>query len=324
MKRHTQDEFVQAHEARWRHLETLLEQEQSLYQHPAAEISRFAEDYRVVCGHLMYARSTGFGSELVSYLDGLAARAHNVLYGARPFRMGALWALVGRRFPRALRRRWRAFGISNLLFYGPFFAALLLTLQSPGFAAEVLPKSMLEGMADMYSTSHTGREIGTDAAMAGHYIYNNIGIAFRCFATGILLGLGSMFFLVYNGLIIGTVVGYVIYRGHGENILTFVCGHGSFELTGIVISGAAGMVMGYALVDTGGRSRLESLRACGPDVGAMISGAGLMLLIAAFIEGFWSPSGIAPPIKWSVAAGLWLAVAVYLVIAGRGARRVKP
>ncbi len=318
MKVHTQDEFVRTHESRWRHLETLLERKQSLYQHPAADISRFSEDYRVVCGHLMYARSAGYGSDLVGYLDGLAGRAHNALYGARPFRIGAVWNLVRKRFPQALRRRWRAFCIANLLFYGPFFAAMFLTLQYPGFAGEVLPKGMLEMMADMYADAHSGREFGTDAAMAGHYVHNNIGIAFRCFATGILFGFGSMFFLLYNGIIIGTVLGYVIYRGHGENILTFVCGHGAFELTGIVISGAAGMVMGYALVDTGGRSRLESLRACGPDVGAMIMGAGLMLLIAAGIEGFWSPSGIPAPIKWSVAAGLWLMIAIYLVIAGRG------
>ncbi len=321
MKVHTQDEFVRAHESRWRHLETLLERKRALYQHSAVEISRFAEDYRVVCGHLAYARTAGFGGDLVAYLDSLAGRAHNALYGARPLRVGALWHLMIRRFPRALRRHWRAFGVANLLFYGPFFAALLLTLKYPGFAGEVLPKGLLERMADMYADAHSGREFGTDAAMAGHYVHNNIGIAFRCFATGILFGLGSMFFLLYNGIVIGTVIGYVIYRGNGENILTFVCGHGAFELTGIVISGAAGMVMGYALVDTGGRSRLESLRACGPDVGAMIMGAGVMLLIAAFVEGFWSPSGIAAPVKWSVAAGLWLLIAIYLVVAGRGGTR---
>ena len=65
-----------------------------------------------------------------------------------------------------------------------------------------------------------------------------------------LFGLGSVFFLVYNGLTIGAVAGLVTAAGHGKNLLTFTCTHGAFELTAIVISATAGMVMGYALVDT--------------------------------------------------------------------------
>ena len=71
---------------------------------------------------------------------------------------------------------------------------------------------------------------------SGFYVYNNVGIAFRCFATGILFGLGSLFFLIYNGITIGTVLGHVIAAGHGHNILTFVCTHGTFELTAIGIA----------------------------------------------------------------------------------------
>jgi hypothetical protein len=96
--------------------------------------------------------------------------------------------------------------------------------------------------------------------MAGFYVYNNVGIAFRCFATGVLFGIGSAFFLVYNGLMMGRWRARHR-RRHGKNLLTFTCGHGAFELTAIVISGAAGMVMGYALVDTRGRTRFGSLRA---------------------------------------------------------------
>ena len=85
--------------------------------------------------------------------------------------------------------------------------------------------------------------------MAGFYVYNNVGIAFRCFATGVLFGAGSLFFLIYNGLVTGTVAGYVMSAGHGGNIWTFMCGHAPFELTAIVIAGGAGLEMGYALVD---------------------------------------------------------------------------
>ena len=157
--------------------------------------------------------------------------------------------------------------------------------------------------------------------MASFYVYNNVGIAFRCFATGILFGLGSIFFLVYNGLVIGVVAGAVAAAGHGRNLFTFVIGHGAFELTAIVLSGAAGIAMGYALVAPGPRTRWGSLRAKAGDLFRMIMGAALMLLVAAFIEGFWSPSSILPQVKWGVAGVLYALVLSYLVFAGRTAGR---
>ncbi|HLT36077.1 MAG TPA: stage II sporulation protein M, partial [Enhygromyxa sp.] len=150
---------------------------------------------------------------------------------------------------------------------------------------------------------------------------NNVGIAFRCFATGVLFGLGSLFFSIYNGLVIGVVLGWVIRAGHGENILTFICGHGPFELTAIVISAAAGLQMGWALVETGGLTRLGSLRSQAHELGHLIIGAAAMLIIAAGIEGFWSPSGLPPPVKWTASLLFSAFVTVWLVFGGRARGR---
>ena len=160
--------------------------------------------------------------------------------------------------------------------------------------------------------------------MTGFYVWNNIGIAFRCFATGVLFGLGSVFFLVYNGLTIGAVAGLVTAAGHGKNLLTFTCTHGAFELTAIVISATAGMVMGYALVDTRGRTRFGSLRARGRDIVYLVMGAALMLAVAALIEGFWSPSGVPARVKWGTAIAAYALVISYLTFAGVRARAVAP
>jgi uncharacterized membrane protein SpoIIM required for sporulation len=157
--------------------------------------------------------------------------------------------------------------------------------------------------------------------MAGFYVHNNVGIAFRCFATGILFGAGSLFFLVYNGLVIGTVAGYVTQAGHGGNILTFMSGHAPFELTAIVISGAAGLRMGYSLIATEGLTRFASLRRAAPEIARLVVGAAVMLVIAALIEGFWSPSSIPATIKWVFSGVGWLFVITYLGFAGRRRRR---
>src|SRR5262249_45524096 len=154
---------------------------------------------------------------------------------------------------------------------------------SGAFAAEVLPESMIEEMEEMYSKPSV-RSGGENVRMAGFYVNNNVGIAFRCFATGALFGLGSVVFLVYNGLLMGAVSGMLARTGQGMNLLTFCCGHSFFELTAIVISGAAGLRMGYALVSTGGRTRWGSLRRCADELVQLVSGAALMLLVAALIE----------------------------------------
>lgn len=317
--RPTQNAFVQAKKSAWDDLANLLSLDKGLHKLPADRIGRVGQLYRAICADLMRARSSGYSRDLVAYLDDLAARAHNSIYRAEPYRMRAAWEMIAWRFPQTLRRNWRFFAAACALFLIPFAITLWATLRDPAFAVQIMPQGALEEMAANYSEGFGGgRSEGTDTMMAGFYVYNNIGIAFRCFATGIFFGLGSIYFLVFNGLFMGAVMGYFIDAGSGRNIITFVLGHGAFELTAIVISGAAGMRMGYALVATEGRTRLGSLRASGPDVATLVLGAAVMLAIAALIEGFWSPSAVADPIKWSVAGGLWLTVAVYLALAGRG------
>ena len=143
--------------------------------------------------------------------------------------------------------------------------------------------------------------------MAGFYVYNNVGIAFRCFATGVLFGLGSVFFLVYNGLQMGAVAGLLTASGRGFNLLTFVASHGAFELTAIVIPGTAGLVMGYALVDT--RRPAPVRFAAGPRPGHRPAGAGRGADAAAggADRGVLVAVGVPAAVKLSVAAGLYAA-----------------
>jgi uncharacterized membrane protein SpoIIM required for sporulation len=116
-------------------------------------------------------------------------------------------------------------------------------------------------------------------------------------------------------------MGLVRASGHGRNIFLFVVGHSSFELTAIVVAGTAGLVMGRALLVTDGLTRFGSLRRHTQSIVHLVGGAALMLVIAAGIEGFWSPSGIRPVVKILVGVGNALLVASYLAFAGRDGRR---
>jgi uncharacterized membrane protein SpoIIM required for sporulation len=314
----TQDAFVAARKPDWDELERLLAEGGGLHKLPGRSISRAASLYRAVCADLMRAQAAGYTPDLLALLDGLAGSGHNALYRAPPYRLRAVWELVRADFPRALRRNVRFFLLALGLFVLPGVVGFAGARASRNFALGVMTPEMAETMEEMYKGGHeAGRDEGTDVGMAGFYINNNVGIAFRCFALGVLFGLGSAFFLIYNGLLFGAVAGLLSSSGRVMNLLTFACGHGAFELTAIVISGTAGLVMGFALVDTGGRTRFQSLRNKARDIFDLVMGAALMLVVAAFIEGFWSPSSVSPTVKWVVAGGLYLLVTLYLVRAGR-------
>lgn len=315
----TRDEFVAERSGRWQELVNLLSNERNLHALPATTISRVATLYRAVSADRMRAQSLGCGPDVTGHLDATLGRAHNLLYGPRPYRLHAAWQLVIHGFPRTLRKNFRFFLVALLLFTLPLAFGLFGALKSRQFAFDVLPAEALEQAADSYKEG-LGRTGGMNAMMAGFYVRNNVGIAFRCFATGILFGTGTIFFLVYNGLVTGTTVGYVVRAGAGGNILTFVAGHAPFELTAIVIAGAAGLKMGWSLVDTGGRTRIASLRAASRELVELVIGASLMLLVAAAIEGFWSASGIDRRLKWLVSVLGWLFVFGYLSLSGRKER----
>jgi uncharacterized membrane protein SpoIIM required for sporulation len=155
--------------------------------------------------------------------------------------------------------------------------------------------------------------------MFGYYIMNNIGIAFQTFASGLLFGLGSLFFLLFNGLMIGAVAGHLTQIGYGETFWSFVVGHGAFELTAIALAGAAGLKIGWALLVPGRLPRAEALRIAAGSSVRLVGGVIVFLLLAAFIEAYWSSMALASPtLKYAVGAALWLLVLAYLLLAGRG------
>jgi uncharacterized membrane protein SpoIIM required for sporulation len=154
--------------------------------------------------------------------------------------------------------------------------------------------------------------------MFGYYIMHNIGIAFQTFASGLLFGVGSVFFLFFNGLMIGAIAGHLTQIGFGQTFWPFVIGHGAFELSAIALSGAAGLKLGWALIAPGRLTRGEALLQAARVSVQLIYGVIGFLLIAAFVEAYWSSmTWPAAWVKYSVGSALWGLVAAYLTLAGR-------
>ena len=300
---------------RWEALQDLLDRARL----DPEEWTTLASEYRAVCADLARARTLELPADVQNYLDDLAGRAHNRLYAVRPAGFGrTLWddAIVG--FPRTLRREWRFFALSTALFYVPFAIGFAGSLFDPAFAASVLPDGSLEQLESMYSSADLERgSAGADASMAGFYVFNNVGIAFRVFATGVFAGLGSLFFLVYNGLMLGAQGGYLGGVGMGTNLLEFTSGHSAWELTGVCVAGAAGLRLGWAVVVRQGRTLSDSLRAASPTLYRLVLGTALLLGVAAAIEGFWSASPVPRTVKFGFGALQWAIVFGWFAFGGR-------
>lgn len=283
-----------------------------------------AARYRRICENLALAQSRAYPIHLVARLEALAHDAHQLIYRRQDYGLRALGRLLRDGLPRAVRAEGRYVLLALALFALPLLLAFALALVGPDFALHVLDARQLRDYEAMYADGkHTMgrlREAQGDWQMFGFYIFNNIGIGFRCFGAGILAGVGSALVLLYNGLMIGVVAGHLTHAGLGHNFWPFVATHSAFELTGIVLSGAAGLRVGLGWLAPGRRSRLEALRTAALAAVPLVYAAFFLLVVAAAFEAFWSPAAwVAPLVKYGVAALCWALVLMWLLLGRRDA-----
>ena len=314
-----QEIFEQKHGASWQAFEEqLAELARPNRKKDTEKIKNFPGAYRGLCKHLALAGDRRYSSFLAERLNRLVLKAHQAIYRSNSAGRYRFLHFFGHDFPRAVRREARLFWLCSLLFYGPLFGMITAIHFNPEIVYSLLSPEMVDQMETMYNPSEKeGREAGSDIMMFGFYIRNNIGIGFRTFAGGLFCGLGSLFFLVFNGLFLGAVFGHLLNTDFAENLLTFAAGHGSFELTAIVLAGVAGFRLGLAILIPGNLTRKQALARAGQSALPIVYGMTVMLLVAAFIEAFWSPRLLPSQVKYTVGAGLWLVVGAYFTLGGR-------
>jgi uncharacterized membrane protein SpoIIM required for sporulation len=319
--------FEALYRAEWQELEEHLDRVLKRTSKPPKEPlrgERIAALYRRACEHLALARARSYPAYLLDRLDRLTADAHQVIYQQREFGAAALWRIVSRDFPRAVRADAAYVWIAAALLAVPTLVLGVLVYFQPGLVLSVVDASTAAQFEQMYSPSAESigrtRDAGSNWMMFGFYIRNNVGIAFQCFASGLAAGLGSIFFLVYNGALFGAVAGYLTERGLGGTFYSFVVTHGAFELTAIALSGAAGLKLGHSLLAPGRRTRRQSLVHAAGECVVIVYGVAAMLVVAAAVEAFWSSAAWVPnTVKYGVAAVCWLSVFAYLALQGRHA-----
>jgi uncharacterized membrane protein SpoIIM required for sporulation len=310
-----QTPFEAGHAREWNEFEAFVEKERSF--DPAEMPSRF----RRICQHLALAAQRRYSADLVDRLNRLALRGHHALYANRRRESQQVLDFVLAGFPRLVRQEWRLVAAAALLFFGPLVGLMALLQFFPDFVHYLLSPRQIAGFHEMYDPANRRlgmREADTSMLMFGYYIWNNVRIGFQTFAGGMLAGVGSAFFLGANGVILGAVSGYLTQAGYGETFWSFVAGHSSLELLAIVLSGAAGLKLGLAIISPGNLSRKAALVAAARPAVRIMYGAAVMFLAAAFVEAFWSPVtevGFSTKVMAGIAG--WIVLLAYFALGGR-------
>lgn len=313
-----QKRFELEHAALWAEIAAILENR-------SAQPAALPALYRRLAQCQALAEQRGYSPALTDYLHAMAAECHLRLYGAVAERPRALtrWLLVD--FPRRVRAEWRLFLAASLAFWGVAIVLGLLVWRHPQWAYSFIDPQQLDHYRRMYSPGNVrvgrGGSEG-DMLMFGHYLWNNVSIGFRTFAAGLFAGLPALLSLTFNGLHGGVIASWLsMDPATRQNFWSFVVTHASFEITGLVLSGMAGMRLGLALLAPGRLSRRHALRAASLAMFPVIVGAALLTALAALVEAFWSASTAVPPgAKYAVGGACWALVIAFFLLAGRAPR----
>ncbi len=286
------------------------------------EVARIPQLFRQICGDLALAQHRMYGRKLCARLNSIVISMWGHLHASINRGGSGMALFFGRTFPEAVRAESRVVWLCFAMFWLPFLAFIATAYFEPKWIYAALPIEKQIEMEASYGkggmSEYIHEKFGNSFAAMGFYIMNNVTIAFRSFACGVFFGVGAIYGLGYQGVILGAMFGYVHANGNLHRLYTFCASHSSFEILGIILCGAAGTVIGLALVKPGRLLRKDALVACGRRALPILIGGSLMVALAAPIEGFWSPSSVPAGVKHTVGILGWLAFGAYFMFVGRG------
>ncbi len=316
--------LVAQKDQRWREFEQLATRaaRNGLSSLGADELPEFAARYREVAADLARARTYAADPMVLVRLEQLVAAGHNLLYRGERRTLGQLWRFVAADAPASVIGAWRVVLVAFLSFAIPAAAGYRALREQPALAQDVLPAVLLDRADEGIAHKAQGRgyaeaRAGDRPFVASRIITNNIGVAFTCFAGGIFVGVGALLALAFNGLLIGAVSAHYHNVGLLDFLWTFVAGHGVLELFAIFCAGAAGFLLGIAIVRPGALSRRDALVLNGRTAIALVGFTVVLLLVAGLIEGFLSTSSATPRTKVAVSVASAILLIAYLALGWR-------
>jgi uncharacterized membrane protein SpoIIM required for sporulation len=313
------DRFIDQRKNSWERLEDLLTllDRSTLRRLHREEVRELGRIYRRTASDLAIARAESRDPRLINYLNSLVIRAHGRIYRAEAHGGKRIRQFFAAEFPQTFRRTWRYTALSFSVFFLFSLIGFIGTKYDPEFSEIVgVPPAFRE--VEIETKNHWWEELNKSNQEGASYIFtHNIQVTIYTFAFGALFGVGTLFYLAYNGAIIAAILALTYRAGFGNDLLTFMIGHGVIELTCIFIAGGAGLLIGSALILPGDLTRADALRLRGMEAVRLMTGVAVLLVLAGMIEGFISPAPISPVIKFAIGGLTGIALYSYLFVAGR-------
>lgn len=300
--------FIQKNQSRWVRLEELILQfrRKSLSRQELDELGFL---YREVAGHLAYAQTYFPQHDVTRRLNELTLKAHNLIYGSgKKRKTPRLIRFFTRKFPVLFYERTPFFLIACSLFFIGALIAFVLTLNNSQYASLFLPPGMAEGIDPQADPSSVN---WNPSIVSGQIMVNNIQVALLCFACGALLGVGTVWMLLYNGMLIGALASLFHRAGESYSFWAFIWPHGVIELTAIFIAGGAGLSLAYSFFVPGELTRAESFKREGKVTVQLMMGVIPMFVVAALIEGFLTPAPWPHWTKYLIALSTLILLFIY-------------
>ncbi len=311
--------FLETRLKNWQRLEELTQRvaKYRLRNLRGEEVREFGRLYRRTAADLAIAREEVRDRRLINYLNYLVSRAHGAIYRSESSGFGVIGDFFRFELPAVFRRTFSYTLVAFLLFLLPGIFAFTVVFLDEGYARRVAPALAyrVENRINWTQSLNDSNELGATSILT-----NNIQVTFYAFGGGLLVGIGTVLAMAFNGWLFGLVMGLCVKERFWE-IPTFVAAHGVIELTAIFIAGGAGLMIGKALLMPGDRRRIDALVVNGGEAVKLILGCIPMLIVAGFIEGFLSPSGVSPFYKFSVSAASGLFLIAYFLKADRRVER---
>jgi uncharacterized membrane protein SpoIIM required for sporulation len=277
-------------------------------------LEEMALRYRQVLHDHALAASRFPGTAAARRLQALALEGTRRLTGERR-PPGGVARFFRRTFPAAFQRQLGLLGVVLALFLFAVLWGLLLAVLRPELGLLFLGPKAVEGLAEGRLWTESLVTTVPPSVSSSGIATNNITVALTAWSGGVLAGLVPLYITLFNGLMLGATLGVTLHYSMAGELLQFIAAHGILELTLILVSAAAGLGLGRAVVAAGDRPRSLALRDAGRDALAVLLGCIPWFVVLALVEVLVSPSPELP-----AAAKLLLGLAlegVFLALALR-------